>query len=380
MTLKERFPAIAAASTLTLTLLAVVFMTSEEPNSHNQKVHLPAVSVLEIERSAETPSLTVQASSQARWPLQLRATSRARVDYLYLEIEPGQLVQKGEVLARLDTHLLESQLYDAQSTLKQAELNLQRHLHEQSVAKTMRTAASSSAFATMEPHIAAARAELKRAQHSVHSAQRLLDDAVIVAPYDGLITQRLVSPGEWVEAGQGLFELVASDSLDVHVPLSQRDWIRVMDNLEDGRITVRGYTGDTWPASVRYLSPLINETTRQRTLVLSISNPYLQMIQLRPNQQVTVRFELKAQDGLYELPLSAVDPDGAIWVVTEQQTLRRVTVTTLEVRADTMIVSLNEELPDAFQLVRYTLPSMVAGKRVEPYSETVRIADKLEAL
>ncbi|KNC67624.1 efflux RND transporter periplasmic adaptor subunit [Pseudoalteromonas ardens] len=380
MTFKTRFPAIVAASTLTLALLVVVLLTPEEPQPEKDDEHFPVVSVLEVERSAVTPGLTVQASTQARWPIELKATSRARVDYLDVEMEPGQLVQKGKVLAQLDTHLLEAQLYDAQSTLKQAELNLQRHLHEQSVAKTMRTAVNSSAFATMEPHIAAARAELKRAQQSLYSAQRLLDDAVIVAPYDGLITQRLVSPGEWVEAGQALFELVASDSLDVHVPLSQRDWNRVLDSLEDGRITVRGYTGGTWPASVRYLSPLINETTRQRTLVLSIPDPYRQVVQLRPNQQVTVRFELKAEDGLYELPLSAVDPDGAIWIVTEKQTLRRVTVTTVEVRADTMIVSLNEALPNAFQLVRYTLPSMVAGKRVEPHSETVQIADKLEAL
>ncbi|ALU41863.1 hypothetical protein [Pseudoalteromonas rubra] len=80
MTFKTRFPVIVAASALTLALLVVVLLTPEEPQPHKDDGHLPVVSVLEVERSAVTPGLTVQASTQARWPIELKATSRARVD------------------------------------------------------------------------------------------------------------------------------------------------------------------------------------------------------------------------------------------------------------------------------------------------------------
>ncbi|RZM83380.1 efflux transporter periplasmic adaptor subunit [Pseudoalteromonas rubra] len=379
MTFKFRKPAIVAASTLLLALVTVVLMTPSEPQIEAEEAQPPVVSVLTVQRSELNPKLTIQANTQARWPLQLKATSSARLDYLGADMEPGNHIKKGQVLARLNTRLLESQLAQAQSTVKQAELNLQQQLHEQQVAKTMRPGASS-AFARMEPHVAAARSELARAQQNVESARQLLDDAIIVAPYDAVITQRLVSPGEWLEAGQTLFEVVASDSIDVHVPLSQRDWNKVGATLGEQPITVVSRTGVKWPAFVRYLSPQVNAMTRQRTLVLAVSEPYQHSTRLLPNQQVAVHFELITHKGLYKLPLSAVDPDQTIWIVTEAQQLRQVPVQVIEVRGDKVIASLEGEQPDTLQLVRYPLRSMMAGKRVSTQPDAVQVADKQEAL
>ncbi|AZZ98156.1 efflux RND transporter periplasmic adaptor subunit [Pseudoalteromonas sp. R3] len=381
MMFKARLPAIAAGATLLLSLVTVVLMTPVEPMPRVEQVVVPTVSVLTIERTELTPTLSVQAHTQARWPVQLKATSSARLAYLGTDMEPGKHVKKGQVLARLNTRLLESQLVEARSTLKQAELNLQQQLHEQEVAQSMRPAQSSTAFARMEPHLAAARAELARAQQNVKSAQQMLDDAIIVAPYDAMITQRFVSPGEWMEASQTLFELVASDSMDIHVPLSQHDWDRISTaDLDKNVIKIHSRSGASWPASVRYVSPLVNETTRQRTLVLTVFDPYHHETQLLPNQQVKVQFELKNEGALYELPLSAVDPDELIWVVTAQQQLRQLNVRVIEVRANSVIVSLIDEQPASLQVVRFPLRSMMAKKKVNPVTEALQIADKQEAL
>ena len=154
-------------------LLALVIVDELAPAAEVPKeavVIKPIVSVVTAPPQNHSPNLTLLATSRARWPIQLKASSSAQLAWLNTAMEPGQQVTKGTPLAKLETSALELQLAQAKSEVMQAELNLKQQLHEQSVALTMLSAKKTAPFARKEPQVAAAKAELARAQIHVKNS------------------------------------------------------------------------------------------------------------------------------------------------------------------------------------------------------------------
>ena len=349
--------------------LALVIVDELEPNVEKVKETLPVltpVSVMEITPSKHASSLTLLATTSARWPVQLKASSSARLAWLNPQIEPGILVKKGSELARLDTSVLASNMAQANSDLKQAELNLKQAEHEQTVALRMLSLTKSSPFARKEPQIAAAKAELNRAKQAYVSADVLLKEALIVAPFDAVILARNISPGEWLEAGQVAFELASSASLDVELPVSDMDWDKVQSALIAPDIRIVDRSANEWPADVRYVSPQADEATRQRKVVLSVNHPYQDVPRLLPNQQVSVVINLGEQEQVSTLPLSAMTRDGYVWTLDKQDRLQKEWVTPIGQAQGAVFVRFDADRDKLRRVVVYPLMSMLPGKHVSP--------------
>lgn len=236
--------------------LVVVDVLEPQPVVIEQKAPSKTpVSVLQVTPEDHDSKLTLLATTTARWPIQLKASSSAQLAWLNPDIEPGVLVKKGTLLAKLNTSALESNLAQANSSVKQAELNLKQAQHEQTVALKMLSPTKSSPFARREPQVLAAKAELVQAKQAYTSAAKLLEEASIAAPFDAVIMRRNISPGEWLEASQVTFELAASDSLDVELPVSELHWQQVQSALSQPEITIVNRDGSEWQAQVRYVSP-----------------------------------------------------------------------------------------------------------------------------
>lgn len=348
---------------------SIVNILEPQPVEHEEKVPLPPpVTVVEVAPQHYTAKLNLLATTSSRWSTPLRASSNAQLAWLNPDIEPGTLVTKGTILARLDTSALKTQLAQSESDLKQAELNLHQQRHEQTVALKMLSQQQTSAFARREPQVAVAKSELIRAKQSLASSQQLLKESEITAPFDAVVLTRSINPGEWLSAGQVLFELASSDSLDIHLPVSTLHW-RFMQPLETlGAISVLDRQGHRWPAQIRYISPQVDTNTRQRQIVLFVKQPYEGQRQLLANQQVTVEIELQEQSDIFKLPLSAVTRDNYVWAVSKNQTLKKVYVDIVEQRGELVYVR-SEQSAHLRQVVAYPLLSMLPGKHITPRLE-----------
>ena len=94
-----------------LSLSALIVVDELEPEAAEpvkKQAVLAPVSVLEVTPSQHESTLTVLGLTAARWPIQLKASSSAQLKWLNESIEPGQLVTKGDVLARLDTSAVDA--------------------------------------------------------------------------------------------------------------------------------------------------------------------------------------------------------------------------------------------------------------------------------
>lgn len=327
---------------------------------------LPPVSVMEVAPELFEAQLTLLATTAARWPVALKVSSSAELQWLNPDIEPGLLIKQGTKLAQLDTSVLDSHLAQANSALKRAELNLKQAQHEQTVALQMLSSGNRSPFARREPQVAAAKAQFEEAEQSYNSAVKLLREAEIRAPFDAIVLQRHVSPGEWLEAGQVVFELAASDSLDVTLPVSELHWQKVQAAISQLRLTVVNRDGSQWPAKVRYVAAQADPTTRQRQVVLSVENPYLSEPRLLSNQQVKVKVNLGVLPDVVTLPLSALTRDGFVWTLDSDNRLQKEWVSLVDQSGDNAFVRFAQQSHQPRTLVLYPLLSMLPGKQVQP--------------
>ncbi|MBE3667465.1 efflux transporter periplasmic adaptor subunit [Vibrio navarrensis] len=350
-----------------LMALVVVDELAPEPNEAAEKqALLSPVSVLEVTPSPHPSRLTLLGITAARWPVQLKASSSAQLKWLDERIEPGSLVKQGQVLARLDTAAVNATLAQSLSVVKQAELELQQALHEQTVALKMLNSKTSSAFARREPQVLAAQANLTQAKQAHVSAQKLLEESVITAPFDAVIIKRHISPRAWIEAGQVTFELAASDSIDVELPISEMHWQQVQAALTEPSITVVNRAGHRWPAQVRYVSPLVDTSTRQRQVVLAVQSPYQNKAKLYPNQQVQAEIDLGLSENVVSVPLSAMTRDGYVWTLDSRNRLRKEPVTLIGQGHQQLNIRFDEQSAQVRRVVQYPLASMLSGKQVAP--------------
>ncbi|PTP79687.1 efflux RND transporter periplasmic adaptor subunit [Vibrio splendidus] len=366
MKFKKPLSVLVGCAAIFIALVVVDELEPEATQSVKKEAVLAPVSVLEVTPSQHQSTLTVLGVTVARWPVQLKASSSAQLKLLDESVEPGNLVNKGDVLARLDTSAVDANLAQALSSLKQAELELKQAKHEQTVALKMLNPKTSSSFARREPQLLAAKANLKQAKQAYLSAQKLLEESVITAPFDAVIMKRQISPREWIEAGQVTFELAASDSIDIELPISEMHWQQVQAALTEPSITVVNRSGNQWPAKVRYVSPQVDSVTRQRQVVLSVEAPYQSKPRLFPNQQVQAVVNLGLKNSVVSVPLSAMTRDGYVWTLDSNDRLRKESVSLIGQGNQVLDIRFNQQSEQARRVVQYPLSSMLIGKQVEP--------------
>lgn len=120
-----------------------------------------------------------------------------------MPLDDSSRVTKGQVLARIDQRVLQARRAEASAQLEQSSSDLARarELRDQDFG------------AITEAEFQEALTAQALAQASLDIAEKNLQDAVIYAPVDATISQRMAQPGEYVGANATIFELVQNDDL-----------------------------------------------------------------------------------------------------------------------------------------------------------------------
>jgi RND family efflux transporter MFP subunit len=107
-------------------------------------------------------------------------------------------------------------------------------------------------------------------------AQQAVIDSRIVAPFNGVVGERRVSPGEYVQVGQAVVTLVRADQLrfTAGVPESRAAAIRVGQRVE---IEVGGRGAEPVVAAISRVSPTVMQTSRSILIEADVPNPELQL-------------------------------------------------------------------------------------------------------
>jgi RND family efflux transporter MFP subunit len=186
-----------------------------------------------------------------------------------MNVEEGQHVKAGFVVARLDDSNILAALHQAQAQARLAKTALDdeqtifvryQKLHDQN-------AISTDAFENQRAAYDAARENLDVADAQVGVAQASENDTVIRAPYEGVVTDKEAQVGEIVApsaagGGQtrtGIATIVDMDSLEVDVDVSENYIDRVRAG-GDATIRLDAYPDWQIPADVIAIIPTADQT------------------------------------------------------------------------------------------------------------------------
>lgn len=191
-------------------------------------------------------------------------------------VKEGDTVERGQVLARMDTAELEAQLADAKATIVQAERQLDQAVALLAQRKSELTLAGQeldraeklaikgytsretvdqrrSSKVTAEAAVNSASAQIDLAKANIESAtakaariQTFIDDSVLTAPRSGRVQYRLALPGEVLAAGGKVLTLL--DVTDVYMTV-------FLPTDEAGRVAIGAPARIIFDAAPQYVVP-----------------------------------------------------------------------------------------------------------------------------
>lgn len=188
-----------------------------------------------------------------------------------LNVDVGQYVKKGQILLQLDHRTLDSELAQAEASLRQAQASqeLARLNYQRSEKLAAEKLISESSLDELRANRLNAEAQTATARASRDSAQLRRDFADLRAPADGLISKRLVQPGQVVSAGTELLRLIRDGRLEWRAELPEDQ----LTGVAVGNPVQLPYAGQTITGRIRAVTPGVDAQTRTGTVYADLPEP-----------------------------------------------------------------------------------------------------------
>jgi RND family efflux transporter MFP subunit len=232
--------------------------------------------------------------------------ARVAAEVQSLDVREGDRVKAGQVLGRLDGTEFTLRLRQAQeqAVQAQAQLEIAERALDNNRALVSQGFISQNALDTSVSNAAAARAALQAANAAAGLARKSLDDTVLRAPIQGLVSQRLVQPGERVGVDARLLEIVDLTKLEIEATVPPQD----VGAVQIGALASLRVDGIGQPVTARVarINPSAQAGTRAVPVYLSVDP----QPGLRQGLFARGSIELERRSAL-SLPASAVRIDQA---------------------------------------------------------------------
>jgi hypothetical protein len=154
----------------------------------------------------------------------------------------------------------------------------------------------------------------------------------------------------------------------VKVEIPDSDWNQLASTAINAAALVTTNENEQWSASIRSITPTRDRSTRQRSLILKISSPYVALPErkvLLPDTQVKIEFSGKKESQIFVIPSSALTEDGDIWTLDEQDQLQLEHVQLFSQTVEEVVVRFKENSLQTRRIVLYPLGSMIQGQQVK---------------
>ncbi len=330
-------------------------------------------------------TLTAHAGAHQVWlesqgavtPLR-QSTLTARVSGTVIETAPfflrGGFFHKGDVLLRLDPTDMQVALTRAEASLASRKAQLAAELAKAEQARRDWQAGGKgkpSPLVLRQPYVDEARAAVKAAEADLAQARANLERTVIRAPYDGLVLEKNVDLGQFVNMGVTLGRIAATDVAEVRLPLTESEL--AMLPLEQDHptrpvaIRLRLQQGEQRLERMAFLhrtEAVADDKTRVIYAVARVEDPYLRRTDstgdlLRFGSFVRALLPGKTFPQSFELPRHVLDIEGRLPVVDEQMRLQlRPVHVVAEYRGKILI---DQGLRDGEAIVLTPIPAAVEG-------------------
>lgn len=353
----------------------------------------------ELETSAPTPQIPVAYVVHAhRQTMRLNVrsqgivTPRTEIDLvpevagkivqLHPSLVAGGFFKTGDLLLSIDPRDYEYAIAEAAGRIAEAkrQLALEEAQAEQARSEwqALGEGQAPTPLTLREPHVAEARAKLKAAEADMTKARLNYSRCQVHAPFAGRVKEQRVGVGQYVQPGEKLARLYATDVAEVRLPIAA-DQLAHLDlplghpppKPDSGpRVTLSAELAgviNRWEGRIVRTEGTMDETTGAVNAVAEVRDPYAARHNRAPlllGLFVTAEIEGKPQSDLFALPQAAVNAAQEALLVDQQNRLhvRRLQV----VRSEAERVLVLGSLSEGDRLVVGGIRVPIEGMKVEP--------------
>ena len=257
-------------------------------------------------------------------------------------VDEGDRVEAGQVLAKLDTQLLEARREELRAARDQARAQLDLadiRLNRINRAHAKRAATDDERDEAEQTRIAAA-ADLARTTAAVKSLEVEIDKSELVAPFDAVVAAKHVDAGRVVSAGTAVVRLYETDRPEVRLGVGGNQ----LDQLAVGQTHDVSINGRTVPGTIRSVLPSRGRVGRDVDVIFELdatldgirrgdlARVELERIVDAPGMWLPVQALTEGVRGLWSVYLIEADPEGG------PDMLRRADVEILHPQTDRVFV------------------------------------------
>jgi len=245
-----------------------------------------------------------------------------------LLVDEGDAVKKGDPIMHFDRQLadveiqrMRAQLNEASARLKESER--QRDETEELVKKKH---IASTAFEAAVAEVEINATVVQRLQAELKRQQIIAEHHTLYAPFDGVITDKMVEVGQRIDTNTPLFELTELNPLRIEVPVPQFYFSRINIGTPV-KIKYDAIPDKEFTAQVTVKVPSSNQSTRTFPVMIKIENDDRV---IAPGMSARVIFQLSDLNAKQSvlLPRDAIvqKPDGTktVWLIADKQGVTKV--------------------------------------------------------
>lgn len=320
---------VATCGALGMVLLLNACKSEAEAGSMT-KVAPPTIhaATAKVESQDMPRELVLTGSLTANQQADVAANASGRVVKTY--VERGSYVKEGTPLVQLDIKTAAFSEAEAKANLEVA-----RAQRELAAAQCQRNqelfnkgAISKDEWDRINSTCRTSESSAAAAQARAELAGKTVQDSTVRAPFSGMVGERFVSVGEYVQPSTKVVNLVELKPLRLQITVPEADLAAVQQG-QQVRFDVQAYPGETYTGEVLYIGPSVRSSSRDLLVEAKVANTDGR---LRPGMFATSHLKLPDQ-ALPVVPKSALRVDETtthIFTVVDGKVQERIVQTGVE--------------------------------------------------
>jgi RND family efflux transporter MFP subunit len=299
---------IAAAIALVLAVWGIVSRVSARNTLSRQTEIASAATVATVKPmvAAASEALVLPGNVQANYEAPIYARTNGYLRAWHTNI--GTPVKKGQLLAEIESPEVDQQLNQAQADFATAEAN---YLLAKSTDARWQSLLTTGSVSKQDAEqragdAAAKKAAVQSAAANVARLRELESFKRVLAPFDGVVTQRNTDIGALINAGQNpgaaLFRVADTHRLRIYVSVPQ-PYASSMRPGMSADLVFGEHPDKRYPATVAFTAQALDPASRTLQVELQAENPQHELL---PGAYAEVHFHLTGAASTLRLPANAV--------------------------------------------------------------------------
>jgi RND family efflux transporter MFP subunit len=272
-----------------------------------QEAAIPTVAVTFPKEGAPTQEIVLPGTTQAFSDAPIYARTNGYLKRWYFDI--GAHVQKGQLLAEIETPELDQQLQQARADLETAQANLNIAKITAGRWQDLVNTGSVSQQETDQAvsNLSAVKATADSSAANVRRLEQLQSFERVYAPFDGVVTARNTDIGALIDAGASaqpkeLFHMAAIRTLRVYVAVPEV-YSRAARSGAAAKLTLDEFPNQTFRGTLVRNSNAIDTASRTLLVEVDVDNPAGQLL---PGAYVFVHLQLPDQTRSVVVPSNTI--------------------------------------------------------------------------